>query len=61
MYPRMMNKPERRTVLGGLAAALALRATRADAAAAQVRAGGVETSRGDCFAHTVSSQHPLSA
>jgi ferric-dicitrate binding protein FerR (iron transport regulator) len=54
----MMNRPERRTVLRGLAAALALRATRAHAAAA-VRAGEVETSRGDCFARTVSSQHPL--
>jgi hypothetical protein len=54
----MMNRPERRTVLSGLAAALVSRATRAHAAAA-VRAGEVETSRGDCFARTVSSQHPL--
>jgi hypothetical protein len=54
----MMNRPERRTVLRGLAAALALRATRADAVPA-VRAGEVETSRGVCFARTVSSQHPL--
>jgi hypothetical protein len=54
----MMNRPERRTVLRGLAAALVLRATPARAAAA-VRAGEVETSRGDCFARTVSSQHPL--
>ena len=54
----MMNRPERRTVLRGLAAALALRATRADAALA-VRAGEVETSRGVCFARTVASEHPL--
>ena len=54
----MMNGPERRTVLRGLAAALALRTTRAYSAAA-IRAGEVETSRGDCFARTVSSQHPL--
>jgi hypothetical protein len=54
----MMSRPERRTVLRCLAAALALRATRADAAAA-VRAGEVETSRGVCFARTVSSQRPL--
>jgi hypothetical protein len=54
----MMIGPQRRAVLSGLAAALALRATRADAATA-VRAGEVETSRGDCFARTVSSQHPL--
>ena len=54
----MLNRPERRTILGGLAAAVVSRATRVDAAAA-VRAGEVETSRGVCFARTVSSQHPL--
>ncbi len=54
----MMNRSERRTVLGGLAAILALRMTRADAAAA-VRAGAVETSQGECFARTVSSRRPL--
>jgi hypothetical protein len=56
----MMNRPERRTLLCGLAAALALRATRAYAGAA-VRAGEVETSRGDCFARTGSSRHPLTS
>ena len=56
----MMNRSERRTVLRGLAVVLALRATRAHAAAA-VRAGEVETSRGDCFAHTGSSRHPLTS
>ncbi len=54
----MMNRSERRTVLGGLAALLAVRLTPADAAAA-VRAGAVETSRGDCFARTVSSRRTL--
>jgi len=54
----MMNRSERRTVLFGLAAVLASRGSRSNAAAA-LRAGEVETSRGDCFARTVSSRRVL--
>jgi ferric-dicitrate binding protein FerR (iron transport regulator) len=50
--------PQRRSVLGALAAVLAMRVARADAAAA-VRAGEVQTSRGDCFARTASSRRAL--
>jgi hypothetical protein len=52
----MMNRSERRTVIGGLAAILAMPITGAHAA---VRAGEVETSRGDCFARTAASRRAL--
>jgi ferric-dicitrate binding protein FerR (iron transport regulator) len=54
----MRNRSERRTVLGGLATFLATGITRAGAVTS-VRAGGVETSRGDCFARTVSARRAL--
>jgi hypothetical protein len=52
----MTNGTGRRAVLGGLAAALV---TRADDAIAMVRAGEVETSRGDCYARTVAARRVL--
>ncbi len=54
----MVNRSERRTVLIGLTALLVSGGTRTNAATA-LRAGEVETSRGDCFARTVSSRRVL--
>jgi hypothetical protein len=53
-----MNRSERRAVLGGLTTALLMPMLSA-AAFAAVRAGEVESSRGECFARTVAARRAL--
>jgi ferric-dicitrate binding protein FerR (iron transport regulator) len=53
-----MNRSGRRTLLGGLMAALTLPALP-DCASAAARAGVVESSRGECFARTRASKRAL--
>jgi hypothetical protein len=54
----MMNRSERRAVLGGMVAALLAPMVPSNAFAA-IRAGEVETSRGDCFALAVAARRAL--